>query len=294
MSATPGGTRGASGIDDVTLRRCETRAEFQECVAIQEEAWGTEFSEIVPATILQVSQQIGGVTAGAFDAAGRMLGFVFGLTGLQHGRPVHWSDLLAVRAEAQSRGLGTRLKRYQRELLRPLGVETMYWTYDPLVARNAYLNLVRLGARAVEYVPDMYGTDTGSELHAGMGTDRFVVAWRVADDAGMETRSEGGESGGVAPGARGAGAPVVNAPDADGVPRLGELPEGPAVRVAVPNDIQAVKARSLRTAQAWRESTRRAFTWYLARGYVVAGFERGAEERGGHYLLTHVEHGGER
>ena len=76
-----------------------------------------------------------------------MLGFVFGMTGVQDGRLVHWSDLLAVRPEARDRGLGRRLKLYQRSLVAELGVTRMLWTYDPLVARNAHLNLNALGAR---------------------------------------------------------------------------------------------------------------------------------------------------
>ena len=50
----------------------------------------------------------------------------------------------------------------------------MYWTFDPLVAKNAHLNLNLLGARVVEYVRDMYGTTT-SPLHNGLATDRLIV-----------------------------------------------------------------------------------------------------------------------
>src|SRR5690606_28979184 len=101
---------------------------------------------------------------------------VFGLTGLEHGRLVHWSHMLAVRPEWRDLGVGTRLKAYQREAVARLGVEVIYWSFDPLMARNAHLNLNRLGARVAEYVEDMYGA-TGSTLHAGLGTDRLVVVW---------------------------------------------------------------------------------------------------------------------
>ena len=68
----------------------------------------------------------------------------------------------------------------QRDLVRAVGVETMHWTFDPLVARNAHLNLTRLGARAIEYVPDMYGTNTGSPIHGALPTDRVIVAWDLS------------------------------------------------------------------------------------------------------------------
>src|SRR5690349_5420108 len=103
--------------DGITIRRVATLAEYQTRVAIQEETWGQGFRERVPTAIRMVAQKLGGVCAAAFDtrgsADGRMLGFVFGITGLKDGALVHWSDLLAVRPEARGAHLGERLKRYQ-------------------------------------------------------------------------------------------------------------------------------------------------------------------------------------
>ena len=109
-----------------------------------------------------------------------MIGFVYGLTGFYDKRFVHWSHMLAVRPEVRDHGIGRRLKEYQRQLLVEAGIDWMYWTTDPLVARNAHLNLNRLCAKVREYVPDMYG-DTGSILHS-TGTDRFVLMWPVASE----------------------------------------------------------------------------------------------------------------
>ncbi len=228
---------------------------------------------------------------------GRLLGFVFGISGVRGGRLAHWSDMLAVREEARGRGLGRRLKAYQRERLLELGIEVAYWTYDPLEARNAHLNIVRLGARPVEYVADMYGSQTGSELHSGLGTDRFVVEWELRDpqvEAALGIGSSRRQAG------VGASefdvAPVVNSELVGGVvvPRESDPPELPALRVEVPGDIQAVKLRSLDEARAWRNSTRRALLYCLKRDYSVTGFRR--EERSGRcfYLLARAPRGGER
>ncbi|GLC24946.1 hypothetical protein rosag_14590 [Roseisolibacter agri] len=226
----------------------QTLAEYRECVALQEETWGEGFSERVPASVLLVSQKLGGVVAAAFQGE-RMVGFVFGMTGPMHGRLVHWSDMLAVRPEARGSGIGERLKRHQRELVRALGVETMHWTFDPLVARNARLNLVRLGARATEYVPNMYGAGTGSPLHGAMPTDRLVVTWDLTRD--------------------------------DAAPR--DASEGPTVRIEVPHDVHALPPEQ---RAEWRAVTRAAFLEHLARGYRIVAFRRGDGDALPYYELA--------
>ena len=257
----------------VAIRRVDTLAEYRECVALQEETWGDGFSERVPASVLLVSQKLGGVVVAAFDPTGRIVGFVFGLTGPMHGRLVHWSDMLAVRPDARGGGIGERLKRHQRDLVRAIGVETMHWTFDPLVARNARLNLQRLGARVHEYVPNMYGDGTGSPLHGSVPTDRLVLAWDLTrDDAAVH-----------APVAPRAGL-LVNPPDGDGRPTLGALPDDVAcARIAVPHDVQALPTEQ---RAAWRAATRAAFLAYLGRGYAVVGFQRGDDRELPYYELA--------
>jgi predicted GNAT superfamily acetyltransferase len=163
----------------ITIRHLQTAEEFDDCVALQRAIWGRTFSEAVPRTILLIATKLGGIVAGAFEGD-CMVGFVFGLTGLRDGRLAHWSDMLAVDPACRDRGIGGQLKTFQREAVLALGVTEMYWTYDPLVARNAHFNLNRLGAEVVEYVTDMYGT-TGSTLHGDVPTDRFVVRWRLTE-----------------------------------------------------------------------------------------------------------------
>src|SRR5215216_750287 len=223
--------------DGIMIRRVETQAEYEECVRIQDETWGAGFSERVPSAILKVSQYLGGVTAAAFDGAAadaRILGFVFGMTGIRDGQLVHWSDMLAVRAEARDHGIGRRLKLYQRSLVAELGVTQILWTFDPLVSRNAHLNLNALGARVTDYVPDMYGADTGSALHQGIGTDRFVVAWEVRGEEGK--RGSGNDSG--AAGQRGGGAGRGDGRGEAGRRGRRDARSRTEVLVEIPQDIQ--------------------------------------------------------
>lgn len=270
----PAASRGAglAAADGVTIRRVATLAEYQECVVIQEETWGDDFRERVPAAILMVAQKLGGVCAAAFAPDGRMLGFVFGITGPKDGALAHWSDMLAVRPAARGAHVGERLKRYQRDLVRALGVTTMYWTFDPLVARNAHLNLVRLRASASEYVPNMYGDNTGSPLHGALDTDRIVVAWDLSL----------GAIDGPDPAPRPDGEFAVVAASGGDFPGDVALHDAPVVRIAVPLDLESL---SLPTRISWRSATRRAFTHYLARGYRVIGFQRARDGQPPFYEL---------
>lgn len=273
----------ASHRDHVTqtpvLRHCTTHDEFDACVRLQQATWGESYRDSVPASLLKVSQRVGGIVAGAFDAEDALIGFAWGLTGPDgHGRLLHWSHMLAVRADWRDRGVGRALKHFQRAALRGTGVETIAWTFDPLVARNAHLNLNRLGARIAEYVPDMYA-ETGSGLHA-FGTDRMVATWPV------ETSGPGpdGAGAGTIPSHVAAAAPIVSGTPAQ---RDGAMPwpgDGGPVRIEVPADIETIARERLAEARAWRDCSRAAFLEAARRGYSVTGFAR-TEERC-FYVLT--------
>jgi predicted GNAT superfamily acetyltransferase len=177
--------------------------------------------------------------------------------------------MLAVDREARDLGLGTRLKLYQRDLLLPMGVEEVRWTFDPLEARNAHLNFNHLGAEVAEYVENMYEGEEGSELFAGIGTDRFILSWKIA--GARVARALDDHRMGAAEPFR--AAPIVNLGAV-----IADLVDAPRVRVEIPPSIQDLKAQRPDAAPAWRESTRRAFEAYLARGYRVEAFYRAAAD----------------
>ena len=250
------------------IRPMESTSEFTECVSFQEAIWGPAFSESVPVAILKVSQRLGGIVVGAYDEADELAGFVYGMTGLEDGRAVHWSDMLAVRPELEDTGLGSRLKSHQREQLLKMGIDTVYWTFDPLESRNAHINFSKLGIVAREYEKDMYG-DATSPLHRGIGTDRLVALWQI--DTDRVARRVAGDHG--------PDLEVVN----DAVPVMevhmdGDLPR-PAepnlelrsspLLLPIPKSIQDIKSHSADVATQWRNATRAALSAYLDRGYEV-------------------------
>lgn len=269
--------------DEFTIRPLESHDDYLQCVALQHETWGADFADRVPPSILQVCQKVGGVAAGAFDSDGRLVGFVFGLSGIRHGRLAHWSDMLAVREELRGRGLGQRLKAYQLTVLLERGIEVAYWTYDPLESGNANININRLAAYPVEYLPNMYGEVPG-RLHAGLPTDRFIVEWWLSDRR-VAAALESPESAAAA--VADVESTIVNTETVDGAPtpREGELPDATPARVEIPWEIQATKTESMETALSWRLNTRRALMHYMGRGYRVTGFERDTSARRCFYVL---------
>lgn len=260
---------------EVAIRPLGDAAELRAAVELQKQVWGEDFSEIIPTSVLKVVQQIGGIAIGAF-VGNRLVGLLFGISGIRDGHIAHWSDTLAVLAEFRDIGIGRQLKRQQRSTLLAEGVERVHWTFDPLESRNAHVNLVRLGAIAGEYRRDFYG-DTASVLHGGLETDRLVASWQIRSRRVQKrlTGERGWNESSTAD------VPLVNPwQSIQGLPLPEELDlalEAPVVRLAIPVDIQELRSRSPDAAREWRLTTRAAFEEYFGRGYAATDLVRGSE-----------------
>src|SRR5690606_15802530 len=128
---------------------------------------------------------------------------------------------------------------------------------------------------ATEYVENMYGENTASTLHVGVGTDRFVVAWPITEPAPAHVLGE--RTAQVA-----ADAPLLTDRTADAA-----LLRAPVVRIEIPCDIAALQARDVEEAAEWRQRTRRAFHTAVGEGFRVAGFYRDATAGRCFYALVH-------
>ena len=276
LGQTIAGDSGPGDPSGITFREITTPGEFEACVVLQRDTWGQDFSDVVPVSMLQITAKMGGVCSGAFDPSGLLVGLVYGITGIKDGELAHWSHMLAVRDEARNLGLGRRLKLHQRTIVKAMNIRSMYWTFDPLVARNAHLNLTRLGAKVDEYVPDMYGT-SDSELHR-LGTDRFVVRWDLDGPAQDSDLDQANSQGAL---------PRPRFDSAFGLEEAPSPPEAPEIEVVIPAEIDSVEARSFEQAIQWRASTRKAFVHYLSSGYEVTQFVPGPTEA--HYVLARTQ-----
>ncbi|MSR07838.1 MAG: GNAT family N-acetyltransferase [Gemmatimonadetes bacterium] len=271
----PSPSRKYRAFPGITFRVMDQFQDFGQCVELQRETWGRDWTDVMPPSILKVSQKVGGILAGAFDKDGKLLGFVFGLTGLMDRKPAHWSHQLAVTHAYRNSGLGRQLKLYQRDLLLSRGISVMYWTYDPLVARNAHLNLNRLGARIHEYVPDFYKGETSSEMHSGVGTDRFIVRWPLKD-----ARTRRGLAGkAVTDYSKYADSPVI------GLGGWAARRLGDRIRIRIPADILELQRTDIKLAWEWRKATRAAFVHYLKRGWQVNGIYRDTDGQSSFYVM---------
>lgn len=173
----------------------------------------------------------------ARDREGHIVGSSLGFFG-PPGRPLH-SHIAGVSAAAAGRGVGRALKLHQRAWCLQHGVDAITWTFDPLVARNASFNIATLGARAVAYYPNHYGTMTDG-LNAGQASDRMMIRWDLLDSSAPS-----------------------HPPGATEV-----------ARVTVPPDIEALRRSDPASAAAWRAETREAFGTLMAAGWQVTDFER--------------------
>lgn len=170
--ALPGET-----VDGILIRPCHGIPEFEACVRIERAVWQSSDIDVVPIPLFVVASETGGQVLGAFRGT-ELVGFTLAIAGWRARKPLLHSHMTAVLDGYRDRGVGRRLKLYQREDALARGIALVEWTFDPLVTKNAYFNFTRLGAIARRYLPNAYGITT-SPLHGSLPTDRLVAEWHL-------------------------------------------------------------------------------------------------------------------
>ncbi len=251
-----------------TIREAKTLEDALATEELQVAAWGFSDREVVPHSSMIVAGHTGGLVALAY-VDGRPAGFVYGLAACEGDRRWLHSHMLAVRPEFQGSGIAPALKWFQRDWSLQKGFPLVTWTFDPLLTKNARLNLGKLGAYADTYYEDFYGVRSG--LYAGLPADRLYVKWEL-EDPRVKERARGV----VPPPPEPEGEPL-NATRGEGLDLRPEAlfePEAKKVYLEVPFDIEAVKKHDLELAKAWRLHTREAFKKAFARGYRAVDLAR--------------------
>jgi len=250
-----------ANIPDYIIRDCTTFDDFAACINLQRDVWQFVDLDITPLRSFIITRHSGGMTNGAFDEKGRLLGFAHALAAFDEKlKPYYYSHMLAVEPLLQSAGIGAKLKLAQRDRALETGIPLIKWTFDPLQSRNAHLNINKLGGVIREYSVNYYGNASTSALHKGLDTDRLFVQWWVRSQRVADAQK--------------------------GIRRT----DKPDAAVEVPRNIEAVKKQSLEEAVRWQLQVRSEFQKLLGEGLYCAGFE--ADPGGGNsrYLFFKDQH----
>ena len=241
-----------------TIRPCETVEDFADCVALQKEIWGYPDRDIYPARMFLNISRTGGHVLGAFTDRGSMAAFVVSVPAWRKEHQYFYSLLLGVLPGHENQGLGRMLKIAQRKAALRAGIEYIEWTFDPMRAKNAYFNIVRLGAVVRRYCPDYYGPILG-KLQRKLPSDRLIAEWPLKSDrvrkalSGKKPRSAG---------------------------------KSTSAEVVIPLDLDSLVSREPVRAREWQASVRTSLQNFFARKLTITGFERTEAEA--RYLLDRL------
>jgi predicted GNAT superfamily acetyltransferase len=234
--------------------------------------WGREGERPIGSDVLKALAHSGNYVVGARQDA-RLIG---GLVGWLGGVPPHelhmHSHILGVAAGRDAKGLGFELKQHQRRWCLERGVGVMEWTTDPLVRRNVYFNLAKLGARAPEYLVNFYGAmDDG--INAGEESDRLLIRWDLAspraERAAAGHRQAPSEAWLLTRGA----VPILRV-GTSGEPVVAPSREARELLCELPADIVEMRRTDPSLARKWRLALRSALTTALAGGLQITGATR--------------------
>ena len=230
--------------------------------------WGRPEEPSLDSDLLKALAHSGNYVSGAF-AGGRLVGGLVGWLGGDPRKELHMhSHILGVLPDTEARGIGFELKQHQRRWCLERGVKVMEWTTDPLVRRNAYFNLTKLGAEAPRYLVNFYG-EMQDGLNAGEESDRLLIRWaldsRRADEAASgRARELDAEK------LRDWAVKAIVAVGPTGEPLTAQS-DARVLRCQVPVDIVALRHSDPKIARLWRKAVREALGGAMARGYAISG-----------------------
>lgn len=269
MVGTSGGAAGAPSSTPAPGVRVVALAEIEPLRAVARlfgAVWGRNADGVpVPSEMLRSMVHAGGLVSAAYDATD---GALLGAAALGRAEaPTCYSYIAAAAPGFGDRGIGFLLKQHQRSWALGAGIESIRWTFDPLVSRNARFNLVKLGAVAREYHPAFYGRMSDT-LNGTDPADRLGVCWDLA--SARATQAAAGS------------APDVLDPPADARVTASAPDGGPGrvegdgwICVRAPRDVVSLRRADPDLVADWRYASRGWFGEAFQAGWTAVGMSRG-------------------
>ncbi len=281
-------------MPDFVIKILETPEAMSAVEQLQRAVWPGSDIDVVPTHVFITAIHNGGLVLGAF-ANDQLIGFVFGFPGLETTpdgpRAKHCSHMMGIHPDYRDSGIGFALKRAQWQMVRHQGLDHVTWTFDPLLSRNAYLNIAKLGAVCSTYRRSEYG-DMRDGLNVGLPSDRFQVDWwintrrverRLSKRARRPLKLDHFAKADLQP--------LYTLQNVAGSwarpPEHSSPLEGRLVLAEIPSDFNALKEADFALARDWRFFSREVFETAFAAGYIVTDFiyEHGKSL----YVLSHGE-----
>ena len=228
---------------EIVIRELKTVQDQSLARAVFDHTWAMDAGTEITPNLLQAMTHGGAYLSGAFDGD-KCVGASFAFPATTDGLHLH-SHMTAVLDDYRDKGVGYKLKIHQWHWAKENNFSEITWTFDPLVKRNARLNLFKLGADIKSYHPNFYG-DMPDALNAGDESDRLMASWKVVGDSPV-SRDE-----------------IAN-------------PESSDILIKIPDDIVAIRERDLAENLKWRHKVREQFVFAFAKGGQVIGFSANSE-----------------
>jgi len=258
----------------VTISPFRDLADYKACEDIQREVWHFQDIDIVPVPLLLTVGRIGGVTLGAYNNLGELVGFAFSILGKINGVPVQHSYMLAVRVAYRNFDVAFKLKLAQRKEALKRNISLVTSSFDPMQPVHAYFTLGKLGACANKYEENFCG-ETTSLPDRGLPTDRVLTNWNLESNAVIRRLETGPQSHDLRKELKQRA--VIN--------QLVEIAPGlmnsSPVKLScsedqflfeVPYNLPEIKNRDLGIALEWQGKMRQVFRHYFKKEYVATDF----------------------
>ncbi len=264
----------------LTIAPFQSQTDYKSAVDIQREVWKFDDIDIIPPSMLLASDHIGGISLGAYNTIGEMVGFVSSFLGTEDGILIQHSHMLAVRQAYRNFGVGYRLKLAQRKESLKRKIRRITWTFDPVQPLNAYFNLGKLGARSNVYAENFYG-ESSSVLHRGLPTDRLLARWDLDSSATVKRLETGAPRRELRKELK--KLEVINrledvSPGMTTSSHVKLTSTADQLLFEVPYNLPTIKVRDLGVALEWQGKMRQVFRAYFKKGYVASDFWVGEEE----------------